>query len=111
MLAVALVYLVQAGDRSFQLWVAAGLDDSTHAGVHAAIVVSLWYIDKRAGWVGSVIALAYAALMLYQKYHGIWDLVSTAAVIVVTSWLAWKAVKLIEIKLPSKTPSAQRHSI
>ena len=79
--AVASVYAIGWLDSRFALWPAAGLDFSTHTGVHVAIVTSLWMIDRRLGIAGVVIALLYGALMIYQKYHSPADIASTAIVI------------------------------
>jgi len=79
--AVASVYAIGWLDSRFALWPAAGLDFSTHTGVHVAIVASLWMIDRRLGIAGAVIALLYGALMIYQKYHSAADIASTAVVI------------------------------
>lgn len=75
------VYAIRLLDARFALWPAAGMDFSTHAGVHVAIVASLWMIDRRLGIAGIVIALLYGTLMLYQKYHSLADIASTAIVI------------------------------
>ena len=79
--AVASVYAIRWLDGHYALWPAAGMEFSTHAGVHVAIVASLWMIDRRLGIAGVVIALLYGALMLYQKYHSFADIASTVVVI------------------------------
>ena len=71
--AVASVYAIGWLDARFALWPAAGMDFSTHTGVHVAIVASLWMIDRRLGIAGVVIALLYGALMVFQKYHSFAD--------------------------------------
>jgi hypothetical protein len=38
-------------------------------------------IDWRVGIAGVVIGLAYAVLMLYQRYHTLMDIVTTTAVV------------------------------
>jgi hypothetical protein len=79
---VTLVYALGWVDAQLKLWPAVGLDYSSHTGVHVAIVASLWMIDRRFGIAGVVIALLYAALMVYQKYHTILDIASTALAVV-----------------------------
>ena len=68
-------------DKSFGLWPAFGADYSTHTAVALSLAFSLCILaPRRARWiVGSM--FAYAALMVYQQYHSILDIVSTAAVI------------------------------
>jgi hypothetical protein len=78
--AVASIYLLGFIDASLKLWPAMGLDFSGHTGVHVAIVVSLWMIDRRFGLAGIGVFVAYAALMLYQQYHTVADIASTAPV-------------------------------
>ncbi len=89
LVAVAVVYAFRAVDIKLKLWPSMGLDYSTHTGVHVAIVVSLWFIDKRAGLIGIGVALAYAALMIYQRYHTAADILSTAVVIAASSIAVW----------------------
>jgi hypothetical protein len=58
-----------------------GLDFSTHTAVAVALVVSLCAI-KPSTWFGWVAVLfGYFALMLYQRYHTVADIVTTAAII------------------------------
>ena len=87
--AVASIYGVGWLDARLGLWTSAGLDFSTHTAVHVAIVVSLWMIDRRAGMAGTVIALLYGVLMLYQKYHSLADVATTAVVIAPLAWGIW----------------------
>ena len=89
--AVASVYVIGWIDAQLGLWASAGLDYSGHTAVHVAIVVSLWMIDRRAGMAGTVIALLYGALMLYQKYHSFGDIATTAVVIAPLAWGIWWA--------------------
>ena len=87
--AVAGVYAIGWLDASLGLWSAAGMNYTVHGGVHVAIVVSLWMIERRIGVVGIAIALLYAALMLYQKYHSLADIATTALVIAPLAWGIW----------------------
>src|SRR5688572_7171603 len=89
--AVASIYAVGWLDARLGLWSSAGLDYSTHTALHVAIVVSLWMIDRRAGMAGVAIALLYVALMLYQKYHSLADIATSAVVIAPLAWGIWWA--------------------
>jgi hypothetical protein len=89
LVSVALVYVMGYVDAQLKLWPSAGLDFSGHTGVHVAIVTSLWMIDRRFGIGGIVIALLYAGLMVYQKYHTVADILSTAAFIVPLTIGVW----------------------
>jgi len=86
---VAGVYAIGWLDGRYALWSAAGMDFSTHTGVHVAIVTCLWMIDRRLGIGGVVIALLYGALMLYQKYHSPADIASTAVVVATLALGIW----------------------
>jgi hypothetical protein len=89
--AVASVYAFEWIEAPFGLWPSAGLDFSVHTGVHVAIVVSLWMIDRRAGMAATVIALLYGALMIHQEYHSLADVATTALVIAPLTWGIWWA--------------------
>jgi hypothetical protein len=96
---VALIYLLGAIEKSLGLWAAMGLDYSTHTAVCVAIIVSLWWIDRRARIPATLIGLLYAGLMLYQKYHSVGDIATTAAIIVGSSYLVCAAAaKLRRLK-------------
>lgn len=81
LVSVAAIYAVGWVDAKFSLWLSVDLDYSTHTALYVALAVSLWMIDWRAGVAGTVIGLAYAVLMLYQKYHTALDIVTSALAI------------------------------
>jgi hypothetical protein len=91
--AVASVYAFGWIDAQLGIWPSAGLDFSGHTGVHVAIVVSLWIIDLRAGMAATAVALLYGALMIYQRYHSLADIATTAVVIAPLAWGIWWAGK------------------
>jgi hypothetical protein len=80
--AIGIVYLVQAIDDRYQLWASLGLDYSTHSAFAASLVVSMSAFNRR--WVVPlVVAVAlYFSLELVMRYHGILDIVSSAALAV-----------------------------
>lgn len=68
-------------DKALGLWPAFGSDYSTHTAVALSLVFSLCVLTPRqAKWLAGSM-LAYAALVLYQQYHSVLDIVSTAAMI------------------------------
>lgn len=68
-------------DNSFGLWPAFGSDYSTHTAVALSLVFALCVLTPRhTKWIAGSM-FAYAALMVYQRYHSVVDIVSTAAVI------------------------------
>lgn len=78
LLSVALAYAMSALDRTFGWWQSAGLDFSTHTALCVALIVSLCFVRRSlaALWIG--VFIAYAALMVYQGYHSIADICTTA---------------------------------
>jgi hypothetical protein len=87
--AVGLAYAVMAVDASVGLWGRLGLDYSTHAAVYIAIASALWQYGGVGRLLGSIVGVAYAALMLWQKYHAVLDIVATAAVMLSLLMLFW----------------------
>lgn len=86
---LALAFGLMVLDEWFRIWPAFGLDYSTHTGVALVLVVFLvaWQAHLAALWIASLIA--YLALMRYQDYHTVADMVTTVAVLIVPiSWIA-----------------------
>jgi len=76
--AFTLAYGLMFIDNRFALWPTFGLDYSTHTAVAMVLVVFLGLRIKSA-WafcLGSLVG--YALLMLYQDYHSISDIITTA---------------------------------
>lgn len=97
--AVAVAYAGQALDAGLRLWVQGGLDYSTHTAVFTAIASSLWQQGNAWRWVSALVGAGYAALMLWQRYHSLLDILTTAAgmvVALVAFW--WVARRLIGSK-------------
>lgn len=79
---LALVYGVQYLDHRLQLWPRLGWDYSTHTAFAMAMVWPLWYYGRPPWrWVWPTSLVIYGVLMLYQRYHTLADMVSTAIVI------------------------------
>ena len=76
--AFTLAYGLMFIDNQFALWPTFGLDYSTHTAVAMVLVVFLGLRIKSAWafWLGSLVG--YALLMLYQDYHSISDIITTA---------------------------------
>lgn len=70
------------------LWPAFALDYSTHTAVSLVLVMFLSVINKNLAvfWLFSFIA--YVLLMLYQQYHTLADIVTTAVAVIVPTWTA-----------------------
>ena len=79
---VIAVYALKGLNISFHLWALLGMDYSTHTALAWVFVIFL----ASQGWLASFFylfsMLLYAALMVYQEYHTIADIVSTSLVMV-----------------------------
>ena len=92
LVAVAMAYALQAIDAQIRLWPSLGLDYSTHTAVFVAIASSLWQHGRWLRIAAVALAVAYAALMLFQRYHSWLDIMSTTLVMLIpvfALWLAW----------------------
>lgn len=89
-LSVAVAYAGMFIDQLTGAWPALSLDYSTHSAVCVALLVPLGVLNR--GWTiaAAVIGLVYAALMVYQRYHTIEDILSTAVPIGLASWGIWR---------------------
>ncbi len=68
-------------DKALGLWPAFGSDYSTHTAVALSLVFALCVLTPRqAKWIAGSM-FAYAALMVYQQYHSVLDIVSTTSLI------------------------------
>ncbi len=80
---LALAYGVMFFDKKTQLWASFGWDYSTHSAV--ALVLVLFLIHRHLLTLQSILLLgsllAYYALEMYQQYHTLADIVTTALVI------------------------------
>ena len=85
LISLTLVDALMAFDNYFQLWPAVSLDYSTHTALALALIMLLSRATKiQVPWQVALVGsfLAYAILMLYQQYHTIADIVSTAFALV-----------------------------
>lgn len=77
---IIFVYLILGIDYQLNLWSRVNLDYSTHAAFALATILYLIKIgDRLLMWLS--ILLLYFLLILYQGYHSIWDITSTAVVL------------------------------
>lgn len=78
---VCIAYGLMFLDNRFQVWPAAGLDYSTHTAVALVLVMFLSAHWPAVRWLSPLSLLAYALLMVYQRYHTVADIASTAAIV------------------------------
>lgn len=93
-LCVGVAYLGQAIDRLTGAWPAFSLDYSGHSAVCVALLVSLGHLSRRWTVVSIGIGVAYALLMMYQGYHTLADIVTTATPIGLASAAVWRTVMM-----------------
>lgn len=89
-------YALMFADKAYSLWPTIGLDYSTHT---AAALILVLLIHRGAAvirWPNGLLFLAYAGLMIYQKYHTTGDILSTA---IVVALLFYPVVSLMDKKL------------
>lgn len=75
------VYFVYFLDKYFSIWPHYHLDYSTHTALVLVFICYLSTHGKAAKWLAISSFFAYLALMIYQGYHTLLDIASTAAVI------------------------------
>jgi hypothetical protein len=82
--AISMVAMYAIGwlDKLLGIWAALQLDFSSHTGFAAVILVSLSIWNRKLVLPSVVILLSYVALMLYQKYHSVADILTTAVIII-----------------------------
>lgn len=92
---VVVAYVFMFVDKNWQLWSSVGLDYSTHSAVALALIV--FHIHKRSlrsppAILLSISLVIYYILVVYQQYHSILDVVTTAVVVGPVVLLIYRAV-------------------
>ena len=88
-LSVLLVCLLMFVDAILVIWPRFGLDYTTHVALALALVCHLIYFGKTFSPLLAGSMCLYCVLMVYQAYHTIWDVVSTAGVILSGLWIVY----------------------
>lgn len=81
-LGLVLTYGMMFADNRFGFWPAFGLDYSTHAAVALMLTSVLVAALRRFAWLWLGLVLGYLGLCLYQRYHTVADIVTTALYLV-----------------------------
>jgi hypothetical protein len=77
-------------DKAVHLWDAAGLDYSTHTAVSLSLVIPLCILLGRYRVIVVFSFAAYSALMLYQGYHSVLDILTTGIIIALCGFLLFR---------------------
>lgn len=98
---VVVTYGLMFADKAWALWPTIDLDYSTHT---AAALILVLLVHRGAAvirWPSSLLFLSYAGLMVYQKYHTMNDILSTAIVVVLLFCpvIFWVDKKLMTIRI------------
>jgi hypothetical protein len=102
LICVAVAYAGMALDQLTGAWPAMSLDYSTHSAVALALLFSLAQLSRRWLIASIVIGVSYAVLMLYQRYHTVADILSTAIPAGLIYWAIWRAVFASDRKAASR---------
>lgn len=79
-------------DKALGLWPAFGSDYSTHTAVALSLILALCVLaPQHTKWLAGSM-FAYAGLMLYQQYHSVLDIISTASVIALFALLFFRVM-------------------
>lgn len=93
---LAAAYGLMFIDNTLRLWPTFGLDYSTHTAVSLALVLGLAKVFPARWTLLAVSFVGYLALMLYQQYHSLLDVLTTSVVIGTCATLLSKALIFIE---------------
>lgn len=75
------IYGVMFVDNALGFWPAFGLDYSTHTALALVFVCGLGMMQRAVMLAAITSMLAYCALMVYQQYHTLSDIVWTALIV------------------------------
>ncbi|ERB63041.1 hypothetical protein G3U99_12320 [Vibrio coralliilyticus OCN008] len=81
------IYALMFADNYFQIWPSFGMDYSTHTALALVFVTYLFSHSKALKWVSVASMIAYAILMMYQHYHTLADIITTALCVLPVLWL------------------------
>jgi len=73
-------------DSITQLWGQLSLDYSSHTAVAVALLGAICASSRRLGFLAAALIGLYVPLMIYQGYHSLADIASTALAVGVPVW-------------------------
>lgn len=92
LLCIGCAYVGQAFDSWTGAWPEHALDYSGHSAICVALLVSLGHLERRWAIASVCIGISYAGLMMYQRYHTLADIVTTAVPIGLASEAVWRFI-------------------
>jgi len=95
-LSVNFIYLMMFIDQALGIWPALGLDYSTHTALALVFVTFIGIKSVKLRVASTLSIMLYAALMIYQEYHSLLDILTTALVIL--SAIYWLQLKSLYTK-------------
>ena len=95
LLCVGVAYAGHAFDTLTGTWPAYSLDYSGHTAVCVALLASLGHLGRPWMLASIAIGSAYAALMMYQGYHTLADILTTAIPIGLVCVAVWRSMPAI----------------
>lgn len=87
------VYALMFIDKALGIWSSVGLDYSTHTALSLVLIIFLCRHQPKFLLFYASSLLAYILLMLYQNYHSVADIISTACVIFLIHFLLLKLIQ------------------
>ncbi len=80
-LSIACVYLIKTLDSKLHLWERLTLNYSTHSALAAAVVLSLFFLDRSRRVLAIAVLLAYEVLLMLLGFHSLFDIITTLIVV------------------------------
>jgi len=92
LLSTLFIYILMFADNVLNIWSILGLDYSTHTALALVFICYFIVHEHKVRWIAVVSIVAYAILMMYQNYHTLADILTTA--ICVTPFLLLTQIKV-----------------
>lgn len=94
---LAVVYGLQFLDSTFGLWAAYRLDYSTHSAFALVMVLAISILLSRV-WIPFIILAIYLSLVIYQRYHSEFDVLSSLIAVSLPTVVASALTRRLTVK-------------
>lgn len=105
-LCVMTVYIVKVIEQRLDIWQSFGSDYSTHSALAAALVISLWFLEKGRRVLIIGVFIAYEILIVLLGFHSVLDVISTLLIVTPLQFLCWKMIH--PLNLPSSREKVEQ---